>query len=63
MSIGALIGICIAFYLIAALLTFIRIEEETLLKRVNKLYRLYEGILYSLTTLLLFLGVQIWLQL
>ena len=62
MNIGLLISLCIFFYAIAALITYVRIKEEEILQRVNKVYRFLEGLLYSLTTLLLFLGIQIWLQ-
>ena len=62
MNIELLIGLCIFFYAIAALITYVRIKEEEILQRVNKVYRFSEGLLYSLTTLLLFLGIQIWLQ-
>lgn len=60
MNIGLLIGICAFFYALAALITYIRIEDE--LQRINKVFRSFEGLLYSLTTLLLILGVRIWLQ-
>ena len=62
MNIELLIGLCIFFYAIAALITYVRIKEEEALQKVNKVYRFLEGLLYSLTTLLLFLGIQIWLQ-
>ena len=62
MDIGLLIGLCIFFYAIAALITYVRIEDEKILQRINQVYRFFEGLLYSLTTLLLFIGIQIWLQ-
>ena len=62
MNIELLIGLCIFFYTIAALITYVRIKEEEISQRVNKVCRFLEGLLYSLTTLLLFLGIQIWLQ-
>lgn len=61
MNIVLLISLCIFFYAIAALITYVRIEEEKNLQRINKVYRFFEGLLYSLTTLLLFIGIQIWL--
>ena len=62
MNIGLVIVLCIAFYTLTVFLTLVRIEDETVLKRINKVYRFCEVLLYSLTTVLLLLGVYIWLH-
>ena len=62
MNIGLIIVLCIAFYTLTVFLTLVRIEDETVLKRTNKVFRFFEALLYSLTTVLLLLGVHIWLH-
>lgn len=59
MNIILLINFCIFFYTIAGLFTYIRIEDEKISQRISPVYRFIEGLLYSLTTLLLFIGIQI----
>ena len=62
MNISLTIGLCMAFYALSGFITLARIEDESVLKRVNKVFRFYEGTLYSLTTALLLTGVYIWLH-
>ena len=62
MNIGLVIVLCIAFYTLTVFLTLVRIEDETVLNRTNKVFRFCEALLYSLTTVLLLLGVYIWLH-
>lgn len=59
MNIILLINSCIFFYTIAGLFTYIRIEDEKISQRISQVYRLIEGLLYSLIALLIFVEIQI----